>query len=38
MDSFARAGVTWAFWSFYPPDPVDDVLRAVTAGPGALAR
>lgn len=38
MDAFARAGATWAFWSSYPPDPVDDVMRAVIAGPGALAR
>lgn len=38
MAAFTRAGATWAFWSFYPPDPMDEVMRAVVAGPGALAR
>jgi alkanesulfonate monooxygenase SsuD/methylene tetrahydromethanopterin reductase-like flavin-dependent oxidoreductase (luciferase family) len=38
MDEFARAGATWAMWSFYPPGPAHDVMTSVLAGPGALAR
>jgi alkanesulfonate monooxygenase SsuD/methylene tetrahydromethanopterin reductase-like flavin-dependent oxidoreductase (luciferase family) len=38
MDSFARAGATWALWQFYPPSPADDIIAAVTAGPAARAR
>lgn len=37
MDAFARAGATWALWSFYPP-VADEVMRAALAGPGAMAR
>ena len=38
MDKFASAGATWALWHFYPPNPADDIIKAVTAGPGARAR
>jgi alkanesulfonate monooxygenase SsuD/methylene tetrahydromethanopterin reductase-like flavin-dependent oxidoreductase (luciferase family) len=38
MEAFERAGATWAMWSFYPPDPADDIMKAVSAGPAASAR